>query len=415
MKINFTNFLFFILFIKIILNEEFEKSVKIHKKLIDNVNVNINYIITTGDENDEKKFLINPNSKNVVLFKKKTDQIKNRRLASEESEYFEFFNIEIKEIVEEPINFFGLNIPVKYAHYYNDKNDYEKLFFGAFTGYIGINKDSILFEQIKKEGGGFSKIFGVEIDQNSYNYIFGKEYEENDDLTNIQPAIKDNDELSLSMSHFTLEPIKKIKDKYQYTIEKDNDKYFDLKTKTFISYILADYHIATNTFINKIVEKFKLKVELSAIKYFNIELTKYKVECDNDKKNFTIIFDSSTAINLQLMKNIKSDDGVNEECELLFLGYYYNENNSTDALFLSSNLMEYNVSLNFEDNIVYIEGDSEKFAEIESMVPLVLFFVSVIIVIIVIIGVIYIIKKNKINNSIDENSQDSNSSGLVPG
>ena len=408
MKIK-SDFLFFILFIKIVLNK-YEQSFKVVPEYF--IKFKINYITV-----DNKIFLINPNSKFVVLFKYK-NPTKNRRLDSEPvTDYFEFFSIPLEKPDEkEPIKFdTNLEIFPDYVYYYNDN---EK-FFNNFHGYIGINEKSKLFEQIKNQIS-FSKYFSMEVEKKTnsdyyYKYIFGKEYDENDDLSNIKPEIDDDEELSLSMSHFTLQSIKKLKKKFQYTIEKDNDKYFDLKTKTFISYILNGYHIATDKFINNIINKFNLDVkEISTITYFNQDLRKYKVKCNNDTKNFSIIFDSSSAINLELIKEIEEDNEEEEDCELSFLGYYVGEKNSTDALFLSSSLMNFNVHLDYEDNIVNIEGESDYLTEIDSLVPLVLFFISIFIVAIVIVGVIYIIRKNKINNSIDENNQDNNNSGLVP-
>jgi hypothetical protein len=123
------------------------------------------------------------------------------------------------------------------------------------------------------------------------------------------------------------------------------------------------------------------------------------------KENFNFIFDSSTAINIDL---------INDKNDLTFLGYKKEEYKVND-IFLSSSRLDYSVNFNFDESILTIIGDDDKLCDIESFVPVVLFIISCIIVVIIIIGVVFIIRKNKNNNStIDNQDNNMSVSGLVP-
>ena len=95
-------------------------------------------------------------------------------------------------------------------------------------------------------------------------FYLGKEVKIDDDydddnLVSIEPALDDDDELSLSLSHYTFKSIGKIKDKYQYQIDKQNDNFIDSNYKVFISIFLNNYHIAPNNWIEEVLAKSGLK------------------------------------------------------------------------------------------------------------------------------------------------------------
>ena len=257
------------------------------------------------------------------------------------------------------------------------------------------------------------------VNNNNEKFYLGKEvkidddYNDDSNFVSIEPALDDDDELSLSLSQFTFKSISKIKDKYQYEIDKENGNYIDSKNKVFISLFLSNYHIAPIDWIEKVLKECGLIKDvdytesIDAVNYFNKKLTRFDIKTDAKvKENFNFIFDSSTAIEIKLFDDNKKIS--------TFLGYKKEEYKVND-IFLSSSLLDYSVNFNFDESILTIIGDDDKLCDIESFVPVVLFIISCIIVVIIIIGVVFIIRKNKNNNStIDNQDNNMSSSGLVP-
>ena len=364
---------------------------------------------------DGKKFLLNPRSEKVVLFGNcQTSKI----LQSDniEIDYFDFLKLEIENSCTLDINID--NKPIHFNNVYLLKNIEDP--FKDINGYIGI-----------KNGANFIKTLGLKkkhgykqkVNNNNEKFYLGKEvkidddYKDDSNFVSIEPALDDDDELSLSLSQFTFKSISKIKDKYQYKIDKENGNYIDSKNKVFISLFLSNYHIAPIEWIEKVLNECGLEKDVDyteskdEINYFNKKLTKFKIiNTEKVKENFNLIFDSSTAINIDLINN----NLINDDNYLTFLGYKKEDYTGKD-IFLSSSRLDYSVNFNFDESILTIIGDKDKLCDIESFVPVVLFIISCIIVVIIIIGVVFIIRKNKNNNStIDNQDNNMSSSGLVP-
>lgn len=364
---------------------------------------------------DGKKFLLNPRSEKVVLFGNcQTSKI----LQSDniEIDYFDFLKLEIENSCTLDINID--NKPIHFNNVYLLKNIEDP--FKDINGYIGI-----------KNGANFIKTLGLKkkhgykqkVNNNNEKFYLGKEvkidddYNDDSNFVSIEPALDDDDELSLSLSQFTFKSISKIKDKYQYKIDKENSNYIDSKNKVFISLFLSNYHIAPIDWIEKVLNECGLEKDVDyteskdEINYFNKKLTKFKIiNTEKVKENFNLIFDSSTAINIDLINN----NLINDDNYLTFLGYK-KEDYTGDDIFLSSSRLDYSVNFNFDESILTIIGDDDKICDIESFVPVVLFIISCIIVVIIIIGVVFIIRKNKNNNStIDNQDNNMSVSGLVP-
>ena len=369
------------------------------------------YNISINDENEtnfnyikfgEKKFLLNPRSEKVVLFINSTT-MRNLKSKNNEIDYFDFLKLTLIDNGNETtIEDKKLKV---YEYVFENKEDTA---YKDIEGYIGIKNGANFIKKLdldKKHG--YKQFFK----NKSAQFYFGKEvdidddYDDDDKLASIEPALDDDDELSLSLSQFTFKSIDKINDKYQYQIEKENDNYIDSENKVFISLFLNNFHIAPNEWIEKVLKKSGLKdeYETSKVNYLNEELTIYKLKNSNKKKeNFNFIFDLSTAIKIKLF---------NENNEVTFLGY--DKSKVDDDIFLSNSLLNYSVNYNFEDSVLTIIGDEDNLTDIESFVPVVLFIISCVIVIIIIIGVVFIIRKNK-NNNANIDNQDSNNAGLVP-
>ena len=366
-------------------------------------------IIYNYIEFGDKKFILNPRSEKVVLFKP-FSILQNLQSDKNEIDYFDFLkltldkndNIKLK-IGEDEIEFKNV-----YLHRFeNIDSIYENI-----NGYIGIKNDANFIKTLDlKKKHGYKQKFKTDNEK----FYLGKEvkidddYDDDDNLVSIEPALDDDDELSLSLSHYTFKSIGKIKDKYQYQIDKQNDNFIDSDYKVFISIFLNNYHIAPNNWIEEVLAKSGLKSDdykIEEVNYFNKKLTRYSIiNPEKMEKDFNLIFDSSTAINIDL---------INDKNYLTFLGYNKEENNVND-IFLSNSLLEYSVNFNFDESILTIIGDDDKICDIESFVPVVLFIISCIIVVIIIIGVVFIIRKNKNNNStIDNQDNNMSSTGLVP-
>jgi hypothetical protein len=287
-------------------------------------------------------------------------------------------------------------------------------------GYIGIKNGANFIKtlDLKKKHG-----YKQKVNNNNEKFYLGKEvkidddYNDDSNFVSIEPALDDDDELSLSLSQFTFKSISKIKDKYQYEIDKENGNYIDSKNKVFISLFLSNYHIAPIDWIEKVLNECGLEKDVDyteskdEINYFNKKLTKFKIiNTEKVKENFNFIFDSSTAIKIDLI----NENSNNDDIYLTFLGYK-KEDYKDDDIFLSSSLLDYSVNFNFDESILTIIGNKDKLCDIESFVPVVLFIISCIIVVIIIIGVVFIIRKNKNNNStIDNQDNNMSVSGLVP-
>lgn len=374
-----------------------------------------NYNISINDENEtnfnyikfgEKKFLLNPRSEKVVIFNN-SNTMRNLKSDKNEIDYFDFIKLTLNNYHNKTIIRIG-NEDKEFNVYSYEFNNKEDTAFKDIEGYIGIkNKANFIKKLDLDKKHGYKQQFNSDSEQ----FYFGKEvkidddYKDDDKLASIEPALDDDDELSLSLSQFTFKSIDKINDKYQYQIGKDNDNYIDSKNKVFISLFSNNFHIAPNKWIEKVLTKCGLKdeYETSKVNYLNEELTIYKLKNSNKKtENFNFIFDLSTAIKIKLF---------NENNELTFLGY--DKSKVNDDIFLSNSLLNYSVNYNFEDNVLTIIGDEDNLTDIESFVPVVLFIISCVIVIIIIIGVIFIIRKNK-NNNANIDNQDSNNAGLVP-
>ena len=352
---------------------------------------------------DDKNFLLNPRSEKVVLFGN-SQTFKILQSDKNEIDYFDFLELELK-------NYGSYNIKInnnliQFNNVYSIENIGDP--YNDIAGYIGIKNGANFIKtlDLKKKHG-----YKQKVNSNGEKFYLGKEvkidddYDDDDNLVTIEPALDDDDELSLSLSQFTFKSIDKINDKYQYQIEKENDNYIDSENKVFISLFLNNFHIAPNEWIEKVLKKSGLKdeYETSKVNYLNEELTIYKLKNSNKKKeNFNFIFDLSTAIKIKLF---------NENNEVTFLGY--DKSKVDDDIFLSNSLLNYSVNYNFEDSVLTIIGDEDNITDIESFVPVVLFIISCVIVIIIIIGVVFIIRKNK-NNNANIDNQDSNNAGLVP-
>ena len=356
------------------------------------------------DEN--KKFLLNPRSEKVVLFTN-SNTMRNLKSENNEIDYFDFLKLKLNsnDNIKIKIDDKEYEFDKVYSYVFENKKD---TVYKDIEGYIGIKNGANFIKKLKLDKKhGYKQKFNSDSEQ----FYFGKEvkidddYDDDDKLASIEPALDDDDELSLSLSQFTFKSIDKINDKYQYQIEKENDNYIDSENKVFISLFLNNFHIAPNEWIEKVLTKCGLKdeYETSKVNYLNEELTIYKLKNSNKKKeNFNFIFDLSTAIKIKLF---------NENNELTFLGY--DKSKVDDDIFLSNSLLNYSVNYNFEDSVLTIIGDEDNLTDIESFVPVVLFIISCVIVIIIIIGVVFIIRKNK-NNNANIDNQDSNNAGLVP-
>ena len=381
------------------------------------------YNISINDENEtnfnyiefgERKFLLNPRSEKVVLFINSTT-MRNLKSKNNENDYFDFLKLTLIDNGNETtIENKKLKV---YEYVFENKEDtaYKDIY-----GYIGIKNGANFIKKLdldKKHG--YKQFFN----KNTAQFYFGKEvkidddYDDDDNLVSIEPALDDDDELSLSLSQFTFKSISKIKDKYQYEIDKENGNYIDSKNKVFISLFLSNYHIAPIDWIEKVLNECGLEKDVDyteskdEVNYFNKKLTKFKIiNVAKVKKDFNFIFDSSTAIKIDLI----NENSNNADIYLTFLGYK-KEDYTGDDIFLSSSRLDYSVNFNFDESILTIIGDDDKICDIESFVPVVLFIISCIIVVIIIIGVVFIIRKNKNNNStIDNQDNNMSSSGLVP-
>jgi len=405
----FSLYLFLLLFIYVKL-EELELLIENELDPEAEEDIVINYV-----KIDNKKFLLNPRSDKVVLFKtSSTPAFRNLESNNNEEiieDYLDLLKLNIKRDGDISLNIDGKDFTF-------DKftiENYDKKFFGS-DGYIGIKENS---EFAKKKDfsdkHSYRRCFkNKEIKEDKFG--FGKEISQDDydddskdfDLVTIEPSLKDGEELSLSLSHFTFKDKDQIYKKYQYQIEDDNDNYFDSEKKVFISLTIANYHMAPNDWIKTLLEKggiTQYKTVEKKVKFFNKKLTKYKLEAVYSQDNFNLIFDSSSSINVQL---------INEKNELTFLGYDKDDfDDGNDSIYLSNTLLNYTINYNFGDEILSIIGDDEKITDIESFVPVILFIISCVIVVIIIIGVIIIIRKNK-NNNISVDNQDNNNTGLVP-
>lgn len=404
----FSLYLFLLLFIYVKL-EELELLIKNEPDPVPEDNIAINYV-----EIGDKNFLLNPRSDKVVLFKTSpTPAFRNLESNNNEEiieDYLDLLKLNIKPNSEE-ITLKIKEKDINFATYtYESEID-----FGNIIGYIGIKDKSEFTKKTDfSDKHSYRKYFenkGEKIDK----FEFGKEISQDDydddsidfDLVTIEPSLKDGEELSLSLSHFTFKDKDQIYKKYQYQIEDDDDNYIDTEKKVFISLTITNYHIAPNDWIKTIVEKGKLNIEKTeTVQYFNKQLTKYSLTVTPDSpNNFNLIFDSSSSINVKL---------INEKNELTFLGYDKDDfDDGNDSIYLSNTLLNYAVNYNFGDEILSIIGDDEKITDIESFVPVILFIISCVIVVIIIIGVIIIIRKNK-NNNISVDNQDNNNTGLVP-
>ena len=404
----FSFYLFLLLFIYVKL-EELELLIKNEPDPVPEDNIAINYV-----EIGDKNFLLNPRSDKVVLFKTSpTPAFRNLESNNNEEiieDYLDLLKLNIKPNSEE------ITLKIKEKDINFETYTYEsEIDFGNIIGYIGIKDKSEFTKKTDfSDKHSYRKYFenkGEKIDK----FEFGKEISQDDyddnsidfDLVTIEPSLKDGEELSLSLSHFTFKDKDQIYKKYQYQIEDDDDNYIDTEKKVFISLTITNYHIAPNDWIKTIVEKGKLNIEKTeTVQYFNKQLTKYSLTVTPDSpNNFNLIFDSSSSINVKL---------INEKNELTFLGYDKDDfDDGNDSIYLSNTLLNYAVNYNFGDEILSIIGDDEKITDIESFVPVILFIISCVIVVIIIIGVIIIIRKNK-NNNISVDNQDNNNTGLVP-
>ena len=403
----FSFYLFLLLFIYVKL-EELELLIKNEPDPVPEDNIAINYV-----EIGDKNFLLNPRSDKVVLFKTSpTPAFRNLESNNNEEiieDYLDLLKLNIKPNSEE-ITLKIKEKDINFATYtYESEID-----FGNIIGYIGIKDKSEFTKKTDfSDKHSYRKYFenkGEKIDK----FEFGKEISQDDyddnsidfDLVTIEPSLKDGEELSLSLSHFTFKDKDQIYKKYQYQIEDDNDNYIDTEKKVFISLTITNYHIAPNDWIKIIMEKGGItQYTTTEVNYLNKVLKKYKLEAVNYPNNFNLIFDSSSSINVKL---------INEKNELTFLGYDKDDfDDGNDSIYLSNTLLNYAVNYNFGDEILSIIGDDEKITDIESFVPVILFIISCVIVVIIIIGVIIIIRKNK-NNNISVDNQDNNNTGLVP-
>ena len=400
--------LFLLLFIYVKL-EELELLIKNEPDPVPEDNIAINYV-----EIGDKNFLLNPRSDKVVLFKTSpTPAFRNLESNNNEEiieDYLDLLKLNIKPNSEE------ITLKIKEKDINFETYTYEsEIDFGNIIGYIGIKDKSEFTKKTDfSDKHSYRKYFenkGEKIDK----FEFGKEISQDDydddsidfNLVTIEPSLKDGEELSLSLSHFTFKDKDQIYKKYQYQIEDDDDNYIDTEKKVFISLTITNYHIAPNDWIKTIVEKGKLNIEKTeTVQYFNKQLTKYSLTVTPDSpNNFNLIFDSSSSINVKL---------INEKNELTFLGYDKDDfDDGNDSIYLSNTLLNYTINYNFGDEILSIIGDDEKITDIESFVPVILFIISCVIVVIIIIGVIIIIRKNK-NNNISVDNQDNNNTGLVP-
>ena len=403
----FSFYLFLLLFIYVKL-EELELLIKNEPDPVPEDNIAINYV-----EIGDKNFLLNPRSDKVVLFKTSpTPAFRNLESNNNEEiieDYLDLLKLNIKPNSEE-ITLKIKEKDINFATYtYESEID-----FGNIIGYIGIKDKSEFTKKTDfSDKHSYRKYFenkGEKIDK----FEFGKEISQDDyddnsidfDLVTIEPSLKDGEELSLSLSHFTFKDKDQIYKKYQYQIEDDDDNYIDTEKKVFISLTITNFHIAPNDWIKTIMEKGGItQYTTTEVNYLNKVLKKYKLEAVYSQDNFNLIFDSSSSINVKL---------INEKNELTFLGYDKDDfDDGNDSIYLSNTLLNYAVNYNFGDEILSIIGDDEKITDIESFVPVILFIISCVIVVIIIIGVIIIIRKNK-NNNISVDNQDNNNTGLVP-
>ena len=403
----FSFYLFFLyLFFKV---KSLELEYEINKKNETN-DITINYI-----DIDSKKFILNPRSEKIVLFKN-SQTFKILQSDIDEIDYFDILELKLNSVGTLDIKID--NKPIHLNNVYLIDNIQDP--FKNMDGYIGI-----------KNGANFIKTLGLKkkhgykqkVNNNNEKFYLGKEvkidddYNDDDNFVSIEPSLDDDNELSLSLSQFTFKSISKIKDKYQYEIDKENGNYIDSKNKVFISLFLSNYHIAPIDWIEKVLKECGLEKDVDyteskdEINYFNKKLTKFKIiNVAKVKKDFNFIFDSSTAIKIDLI----NENSNNADIYLTFLGYK-KEDYTGDDIFLSSSRLDYSVNFNFDESILTIIGDDDKLCDIESFVPVVLFIISCIIVVIIIIGVVFIIRKNKNNNStIDNQDNNMSSSGLVP-
>ena len=401
-------YLFLFLFLNVNLKEEtftIENGFDSESDSDSESQIEINYIkIKEYNNNKEMKFLLNPRSNKVVIF---THSQPKRNLKSNvENDYLDHLKIEIQDNSKNiELNISGKKYEFKTYDCIYDSN-YFSYYYSKIDGYIGTKDKTEFSKKVDLSDNKYGyKTFFNNKDKNKF--IMGTDVDiddyKNDDLVSIEPSLKKNNELSLSLSHFTFKSISKRKDKYQYKIEDDGDNYFDSKKKVFISLILKNYHIAPFKWIIEVFNKSKIIVtdnNMTNITYFNKNLTKFNINYSEIKqKDINLIFDLSTAINMKLFNNEK---------QFSFLGY-----NESNDIFLSNYLLNYSINYNYDDETVTIIGDDDDITDIESFVPVVLFIISCVIVIIIIIGVVFIIRKNK-NNNTNIDNQDSNNAGLVP-
>ena len=362
---------------------------------------------------DGKKYLLNPRSEKVVLFTN-SNTMRNLKSENNEIDYFDFLKLKLNsnDNIKIKIDDKEYEFDKVYSYVFENKKD---TVYKDIEGYIGIKNGANFIKKLKLDKKhGYKQKFNSDSEQ----FYFGKEvkidddYDDDDKLASIEPALDDDDELSLSLSQFTFKSIDKINDKYQYQIEKENDNYIDSENKVFISLFLNNFHIAPTDWIEKVLKKSGIKDneynKTNDVSYLNKNLYKYQLINSGTKKtkkpdNFNFIFDLSTAVKIKLF---------NEKNEVTFLGYD-KEVYKTKDIFLSNSLLNYSVNYNFEDSVLTIIGDEDNLTDIESFVPVVLFIISCVIVIIIIIGVVFIIRKNK-NNNANIDNQDSNNAGLVP-
>ena len=398
-------FSFYLFFLYLFFNVKSRELVYEIKKLEDKEKGIIYNYIEFGDDS---KFILNPRSEKVVLFQN-IQTLQNLQSDKNENDYIDFLKLTLEKHNNIKIKIGEEEIEFKNVYKYNFANI--DSFYENINGYIGIKNDANFIKTLDlKKKHGYKQKFKT----GNEKFYLGKEVKIDDDynddnLVSIEPALDDDDELSLSLSHYTFKSIGKIKDKYQYEIEKQNDNYIDSDNKVFISLILSNYHIAPIEWIEEVLAKSGLKSDdykIEEVNYFNKKLTRYSIiNPEKMEKDFNLIFDSSTAINIDL---------INDNNYSTFLGYNKEENNVND-IFLSNSLLEYSVNFNFDESILTIIGDDDKLCDIESFVPVVLFIISCIIVVIIIIGVVFIIRKNKNNNStIDNQDNNMSVSGLVP-
>ncbi len=298
----FSFYLFFLyLFFKV---KSLELEYEINKK--DETNdITINYIDIDG-----KNFLLNPRSEKIVLFRNSTN-FKTLQSDINEIDYFDILELNLKEVGTLDINIDKKTIHLNNVYLIDNIQDP----FKNMDGYIGIKNGANFIKtlDLKKKHG-----YKQKVNNNNEKFYLGKEvkidddYNDDSNFVSIEPALDDDDELSLSLSQFTFKSISKIKDKYQYEIDKENGNYIDSKNKVFISLFLSNYHIAPIDWIEKVLKECGLIKDvdytesIDVVNYLNIKLTKFDIKNDAKmKENFNFIFDSSTAIKIELFDKKK--------------------------------------------------------------------------------------------------------------